>query len=93
MMKSQEDIAQVWAKRAEMLEDAAFRGEQMPEGLAYPEQLLFLKFRYLYAYAKLVQMPPGQGKTEKQEILAAYIAHCAEHLIYLQASQEAGNEV
>ena len=85
---NQNDLARQWTERAELLEDAAFAGQKMPDSLSYPEQLLFLRFRYLYAYAKLVQMPPEQGKAEKQEILTSYIAHCAEQLIYAQATKQ-----
>lgn len=55
------------------IEDKAFRGEELPGGLRYPEQLLFLRFRCLYDYAKSVHMPPEQGKREKQKILEQYI--------------------
>lgn len=55
------------------IEDKAFHGEELPSGLKYPEQLLFLRFRYLYAYAKIVQMPPEQGKREKQKVLEQYV--------------------
>ena len=51
------------------IEDLAFRGETMPEGLDAAEQILFLALRYLYRYARLVQMPAEQGKGEKMEIL------------------------
>ncbi len=55
------------------IEDKAFRNEEMPSGLKYPEQLLFLRFRLLYSYARIVQMPPEQGKREKYEILKQYV--------------------
>lgn len=56
------------------LEDLAFQGAELPEDLAYPEQLLFLRFRFLYAYARLTQMDSTQGKREKETILTAYLA-------------------
>lgn len=61
------------AQREDWLEDLAFRRQEMPSGLNFAEQLLFLRFRFLYAYAAMVQMDPEQGKREKQEILVAYI--------------------
>ena len=54
------------------LEDLAYRGAEMPIDLEYPEQLLFLKFRYLYAYAKISHLSPEQGKREKQLIIGTY---------------------
>lgn len=56
----------------EQIEDLAFQGAGMPEGLNMAEQMLFQSFRRLYAYAKLVQMPPEQGKLEKLEILREF---------------------
>ena len=54
------------------LEDLAFNGAEMPNDLEYPEQLLFLKLRYLYAYAKIARLSPEQGKREKQLIVGTY---------------------
>lgn len=54
------------------IEDLAFRGAELPDGLQYPDELLFLKLRYLYAYAQMIQMSPEQGKKEKNKILDAY---------------------
>lgn len=56
----------------EELEDLAFRGEPMPETESQADELLFLCFRNLYAYAKKVHMPPEQGKKEKTQILDKY---------------------
>lgn len=56
----------------EELEDLAFRGDPMPETDSQADELLFLCFRNLYAYAKKVQMPPEQGKKEKAQILDKY---------------------
>ena len=71
----------------EQLEDLAFRGAEMPKGLRTPEQLLFLRFRHLYAYARQIQMDPAQGRREKEQIVAEYAAHLAEHLLYLGCNQ------
>lgn len=56
----------------EELEDLAFRGDPMPETDSQADELLFLCFRNLYAYAKKVHMPPEQGKKEKAQILDKY---------------------
>jgi hypothetical protein len=54
------------------LEDLAYQGQEMPKGLDGADQLLFLSFRRLYAYAKLTKMPQDQGKREKRELLREY---------------------
>ena len=74
------------SQREDWLEDLAFRRQEMPKGLNFAEQLLFLRFRFLYAYAAMVQMDPEQGKREKQEILVAYIGDLANHQLYLGCS-------
>lgn len=56
----------------EELEDLAYRGEPMPDLRSQAQCLLFQAFRNLYDYARRVQMPPEQGRREKQEILKAY---------------------
>ena len=56
----------------EELVDLAFRGDPMPETDSQADELLFLCFRNLYAYAKKVHMPPEQGKKEKAQILDKY---------------------
>jgi hypothetical protein len=71
------------SEREDWLEDLAFKRQEMPKGLTYPEQLLFLRFRYLYAYAAMIQMDPEQGKREKQEILVSYLGDLANHQLYL----------
>lgn len=70
-------------EREDWIEDLAFRRQEMPKGLNSAEQLLFLRFRFLYAYAAITQMDPEQGKREKQEILVAYIGDLANHQLYL----------
>lgn len=65
------------SERVLWLEDLAYNGETMPEGLRFPEQLLFLRLRYLYAYARQISMDPEQGRREKHEIIKAYELHAA----------------
>lgn len=67
----------------EQLEDLAFHGGELPKGLRFPEQMLFLRFRHLYAYARMIHMDPAQGKREKEQIVAEYSAHLASHILYL----------
>lgn len=74
------------SEREDWLEDLAFRRQEMPKGLTYPEQLLFLRFRFLYAYAGMIRMDPEQGKREKQEILVSYLGDLANHQLYLGCS-------
>lgn len=74
------------AEQIEQLEDLAFKGAEMPKGLHFPEQLLFLRFRFLYAYAAMARMSPEQGKREKEEILAAYVGDLANHRLYMGCS-------
>lgn len=80
-------LAQDEKVKCEALEDLAFRGAALPKGLPFPQELLFLKFRYLYQYAKLAQLPPEQGKREKQEILNAYVADRANDALYRQCTK------
>lgn len=62
----------------EQIEDLAFRGEAMPEGLDIARQMLFQSFRRLYQYARLVHMPPEQGRMEKLALLRTYDAAAAQ---------------
>lgn len=71
----------------EQLEDLAFRGAEMPKGLRFPEQLLFLRFRHLYAYAAMVHMDPAQGRREKEQIVAEYTSHLASYILYLGCNE------
>ena len=79
-------LAQEEKAKCEELEDLAFHGAELPKGLPFPQEL-FLKFRYLYQYAKLAQMPPEQGKREKQEILNAYVIDKANDTLYRQCTK------
>lgn len=56
----------------DQIEDLAYRGEEMPQGLNLAEQMLFQSFRQLYAYAKLTHMPKDQGKREKARLLREF---------------------
>lgn len=71
----------------ERLEDLAFQGAEMPKGLHFPEQLLFLRFRFLYAYARQIQMDPAQGRREKEEIVTEYMGHLADHILYMGCNE------
>ena len=68
------------------LEDLAMQGAAMPEDLRFPDQLLFLRLRTLYAYAKLIQMDPEQGKREKHQIVVEYERHSAEYALLCSTS-------
>ena len=80
-------LAQEEKAKCEELEDLAFHGAELPKGLPFPQELIFLKFRYLYQYAKLARMPPEQGKREKQEILNAYVIDKANDTLYRQCTK------
>lgn len=80
-------LAQEEKAKCEELEDLAFRGAELPKGLPFPQELLFLKFRYLYQYAKIAQMQPEQGRREKQEILNAYVIDKANDTLYRQCTK------
>ena len=56
----------------EVIEDLAYQGQEMPQGLNAAQQMLFQSFRRLYAYATLTHMPLEQGKREKLALLREY---------------------
>lgn len=56
----------------EQIEDLAFRGESLPDGLDMAEQILFLALRWLYQYARLIHMDRERGRREKQAILKEF---------------------
>lgn len=60
------------AARADQLEELAMNGEPMPEDLNSAEQLLFQKFRYLYAAASIGMVDAEQGRREKFYILERF---------------------
>ena len=76
-----------WEKKLDQLEDLAYNGEPMPEGLNFVDTLYFQKLRLLYAYARQVQMPPEQGKREKQMIVEQYILDEVNHLAMVQGGE------
>ena len=76
-----------WEKKLDELEDLAYNGAPMPEGLNYVDTLYFQKLRLLYAYARQVQMPPEQGKREKQMIVEQYILDEVNHLAMMQGNE------
>lgn len=59
-------------QRADWLETFALENAPMPDGLSSAEQLLFQKFRYLYAAAALGKISREQGKREKFYILEQF---------------------
>lgn len=75
------------AEQIEQLEDLAFNGAEMPKGLHFPEQLLFLRFRCLYAYARQIHMDPAQGKREKEEIITEYMGNLVHYILFLGSSE------
>lgn len=75
------------AEQIEQLEDLAFNGAEMPKGLHFPEQLLFLRFRCLYAYARQIHMDPAQGKREKEEIITEYLGNLVHYILFLGSSE------
>ncbi len=79
------------------IEDLAFQGKSMPAGLNAAEQLLFLQFRYLYRYARLVEMPREQGQREKAMLLkefqkrSAHVKHMEKTAAMWKEIEAAGN--
>ena len=59
---------------ADELEDLAFLGGELPEGLTNAQTMLFLEFRALYQFAAQTHMGAEQGRREKNRILAAFRA-------------------
>lgn len=53
-------------------ERAAMRREEMPDGLSYPDQLLFLALRSLYAQLKAGIIDRPVGIAEKKKLLETY---------------------
>lgn len=72
------------------LEDRAYRNEDMPKGLSFPEQLLYQKLRYLYALARIEKIPKERGKRVKDEILSDYMLDCINAYIYRQCVEMMG---
>ena len=56
-------------------EKIAMAGGAMPEGLEYPDQILFLELRLLYDSYKRQLIDREQATLEKVELLRVYEAH------------------
>lgn len=56
-------------------EKAAMAGEEMPKGLEYPDQILFLELRLLYKSYKDGVITRDSATREKIELLRTYEAH------------------
>lgn len=64
------------SKLAELpYEKIAMAGGEMPNGLAYPDQILFLELRLLYNSYKRNLISRDAATTEKIELLRTYEAH------------------
>jgi predicted transcriptional regulator len=71
----------------EQLERLAASEEEMPDGLAMPEQLLFLTLRELYKNFRSGAVNRERGKREKSRILVAYRGLASEYAIVEQHLQ------
>ena len=78
--------------KPEQIEDLAFQGKSMPAGLNAAEQLLFLQFRYLYRYARLVEMPREQGQREKAMLLKEFQKRFA-HVKHMEKTDAMWKEI
>ena len=56
-------------------EKIAMAGGEMPKGLEYPDQILFLELRLLYDSYKRKMIDRGKATQEKVELLRTYEAH------------------
>lgn len=53
-------------------EQAAIRGDEMPDGLSYPDQILFLGLRMLYAQKRAGIINRDTAVVEKKKLLDEY---------------------
>lgn len=53
-------------------EQAAIRGDEMPDGLSYPDQILFLSLRMLYAQKRAGMINREIAVIEKKKLLDEY---------------------
>ena len=53
-------------------ENAAIRGDEMPDGLEYPDQILFLQLRMLYAQKRQGIIDRDTAIREKKKLLDEY---------------------
>ncbi len=56
-------------------EQKAIRGEEMPDGLGYPDQILFLNLRMLYAQKRAELIDRDTAVREKKKLLDEYRAY------------------
>lgn len=56
-------------------EKDAMLGKEMPKGLAYPDQILYLQLRLLYDTHKRGLIDRETAKSEKADMLREYKAH------------------
>lgn len=56
-------------------EKIAMSGGELPKGLEYPDQILFLELRLLYDSYKRKLIDRDKAKQEKLELLRTYEAH------------------
>ena len=76
-----------WSERLTeaQIEDLAYNGAELPDGLNAGETLEFLMFRALYEYARAVHMEAEQGRREKrriQRLCKRYLLDC-EYVLYV----------
>ena len=57
------------------LEQSAIRGDELPDGLDYPDQVLYLSLRMLYAQKRLGIIDRDTAITEKKKLLDEYQAY------------------
>ena len=53
-------------------EQAAIRGDEMPDGLDYPDQVMFLNLRMLYAQKRMNIIDRDTAVKEKKKLLDEY---------------------
>lgn len=56
-------------------EQAAMRGDEMPDGLDYPDQVLYLCLRTLYAQTRMKIIDRDTAIREKKKLLDEYRAY------------------
>lgn len=60
----------------EAIEKLAMKGEPMPDGMDYPEQVLFQSLSLLYARYREKHISRDDAKAEKTKLLDEYKAYC-----------------
>lgn len=53
-------------------EKAAIRGDEMPDGLSFPDQLMYIALRSLYSQVRQGIIPRDAGVREKRKIMPQY---------------------